>query len=57
VEARADTASRQAAAGLWYDALESLSDSLRNEPHDAELKRRRKTLLRQAGLGAASNGE
>jgi hypothetical protein len=57
VEARADTASRQAAMGLWYDALESLSDSLQSEPHDAELKRRRKTLLRQAGLGTASNGE
>ena len=57
LEAGADTASSQAAVGLWYDALESLSNSLQSEPHDAELRRKRRTLLRQAGLGAASNGE
>jgi hypothetical protein len=48
---------RYAAAGLWYDALESISDAIRNQPADARLQRQRDVLLRQVGLEAASKGE
>ena len=39
-----------AARGLWYDALEALSDSIDAEPQDAEARAQRKSLLGQAGL-------
>ena len=39
-----------AARGLWYDALETLSDTIDAEPQDAEARAQRKSLLSQAGL-------
>ncbi|HVH20267.1 MAG TPA: DUF928 domain-containing protein [Myxococcota bacterium] len=39
--------------GLWYDALEALSDALDATPSDPELRAQRDSLLRQAGLEPA----
>jgi hypothetical protein len=39
--------------GLWYDALESISDSIDAAPGDPALRRQRNALLRQAKLDAA----
>ena len=39
-----------AARGLWYDALESLSDTIDAEPQDAGARAQRNSLLNQAGL-------
>ena len=39
--------------GLWYDALEALSDAIDLAPGDVELRAQRDSLLRQAGLDAA----
>jgi hypothetical protein len=39
--------------GLWYDALEALSDALDETPSDPELRAQRDSLLRQAGLEPA----
>ncbi len=39
-----------AARGLWYDALEALSDAVDKTPEDAEALARRGSLLSQAGL-------
>jgi hypothetical protein len=42
-----------AGLGLWYDALESISDSIEAAPGDPALRRQRNALLRQAKLDAA----
>jgi len=39
--------------GLWYDALESVSDSIDARPLDSTLREQRSALLRQAGLEPA----
>lgn len=39
--------------GLWYDALESISDAIEASPGDAALRGQRAALLRQAGLESA----
>ena len=39
-----------AARGLWYDALEALSDAVDQAPSDAETRARRRSLLTQAAL-------
>jgi len=44
---------RYADLGLWYDALEGLSDAIDARPGDAGLRAARNALLRQAGLEAA----
>jgi hypothetical protein len=44
-----------AEAGIWYDALASLSDQVEARPEDAELKASRADLLSQVGLKAASS--
>lgn len=43
-----------AEAGVWYDALTSLSDQIEANPKDESLRQARRDLLRQAGLKAAS---
>jgi hypothetical protein len=53
LEGRPPSARAFAEQGLWYDALEALSDALEAVPGDAELGAQRDSLLRQAGLGAA----
>ena len=47
------SAARYAELGLWYDALESLSDAIEAAPQDERLRAARSSLLRQAGLEAA----
>jgi hypothetical protein len=42
-----------AALGLWYDALESISDSIEADPADPDLRDQRNALLLQAKLDAA----
>jgi hypothetical protein len=49
---RAASASEYAEAGLWYDALASLSDAI-DAGGDPELREARNSLLRQAHLDAA----
>ena len=39
-----------AAQGLWYDALEALSDRIDAEPDNAGIRARRRSLLDQAGI-------
>jgi len=39
-----------AATGLWYDALEALSDGIRANPDAVNLHQMRRSLLRQGGL-------
>lgn len=44
--------------GIWYDALEAVSNEIDAQPKDQELRRLRASLLRQVGLkGVASNLE
>src|SRR5262249_32247941 len=50
---RAPSARAFAEQGLWYDALEALSDAIDLAPADVELRAQRDSLLRQAGLDAA----
>ena len=40
-----------AAEGLWYDALEVLSDAVEDRPETDTSRSQRRSLLRQAGLG------
>ncbi len=47
------TAAQHAAAGLWYDAIRSISDSIEATPSDLRLRLQRSALLRAAGLQAA----
>jgi hypothetical protein len=44
-----------AAAGLWYDALDSISDLIEARPSDAQLKKQRAALLTQVGLPEVGN--
>jgi hypothetical protein len=39
-----------AEAGLWYDALASISDLIELRPNDAQLQKQRSALLTQVGL-------
>ena len=45
-----DLASVYAQAGIWYDALEAVSDLIERSAGDADLRRYRAQLLSQAGL-------
>lgn len=45
-----DLMSVYAEAGIWYDALEAVSDLIESAPRDATLRRYRAALLAQAGL-------
>jgi hypothetical protein len=47
------TTAAYAELGLWYDALESISDAIEASPRDAGLLAQRAALLRQAGLESA----
>lgn len=40
-----------AGAGLWYDALASISEQIEVTPFDAQLRKQRSALLTQVGLG------
>lgn len=49
--AKADAVRRYAEAGLWYDAIEALSDLIQSNQADGEWLRQRASLLEQGGLG------
>jgi hypothetical protein len=49
----APSARSYAEQGVWYDALEALSDAIDAAPDDPALRAQRDSLLRQAGLEAA----
>ncbi len=46
-----------AAAGIWYDSLESVSDLINASPADKELHAQRADLLRQVGLAGAADSD
>lgn len=46
-----------AAHGIWHDALDALSESIRSAPDRRELRNMRGELLEQAGLRAAADFE
>jgi hypothetical protein len=46
-----------AGRGLWYDALETVTDELNATPQDKDLRRARAALLDEAGLHAAAAAE
>lgn len=46
-----------AEAGIWHDALASLSDLIDSQPDNQALRTQRADLLRQVGLNAAASAE
>jgi hypothetical protein len=44
-----------AQAGLWYDALDSISNLIEAKPDDAQLRKQRSALLTQVGLPEVAN--
>jgi len=46
-----------AEAGIWYDALETLSDMIEAQPDNKALRQTRADLLAQVGLKAAANSD
>lgn len=46
-----------ASAGIWYDALQTLSDLINASPDDPVLRQQRAALLEQVGLTAAAKNE
>ncbi len=49
-----ERASAYAQAGIWYDALDTISDAIEANPNDASLRDRRASLLKQVGLSEAA---
>ena len=56
VENASDTekAAVYAEAGVWYDALEAISNAIDAHPDDASLREQRASLLKQVGLPEAA---
>jgi len=55
---KSDNLSRAAAyaqAGIWYDALDAISNAIEANPTDASLKEQRASLLKQIGLPEAAS--
>lgn len=52
-----DRAAAYAQAGIWYDALEAVSNAIDANPADASLRAQRAALLQQVGLGQATAAE
>jgi hypothetical protein len=50
----ADAAVNYARSGLWYDAIQALSDAIRARPNDTVLRQERGDLLGQVGLTDAA---
>jgi hypothetical protein len=48
-------ASIYAENGVWYDAIDSISRAIQNNPGDATLRAQRAGLLEQVGLKAAAD--
>ena len=49
-----ERASAYAQAGIWYDALDAISNAIEANPNDASLKEQRASLLKQVGLSEAA---
>ncbi len=49
-----DRAAAYAEAGIWYDALESISNAVDAHPEDASIREQRASLLKQVGLPEAA---
>lgn len=49
-----ERASAYAQAGIWYDALDAISNAIEANPKDASLKEQRASLLKQVGLSEAA---
>jgi hypothetical protein len=49
-----DRAAAYAEAGIWYDALESISNAVDAHPDDASIRAQRASLLKQVGLPEAA---
>jgi hypothetical protein len=49
-----DRAAAYAEAGIWYDALESISNAVDAHPDDASIRAQRAALLKQVGLPEAA---
>jgi hypothetical protein len=43
--------------GIWYDALEAISNTIEAHPDDASLREQRASLLRQVGLPEAATAD
>jgi len=50
----ADKASLYAENGIWYDALQSISDQIDKSPKDTALRHERADLLKQVGMDGAA---
>jgi hypothetical protein len=46
-----------AAAGIWYDALDAISEDIASHPDDSVLRQRRAALLGQVGLNDGGNAK
>jgi Domain of Unknown Function (DUF928) len=53
----AERAALYARAGLWYDALQAISEAIAQNPGDASLHNLRASLLQQGGLPEAAKAE
>lgn len=49
-----ERAADYAQAGIWYDALDTISNAIEANPHDASLRQERASLLKQVGLSEAA---
>lgn len=49
-----ERAAAYAQAGIWYDALDTISNAIEADPHDASLREQRASLLKQVGLSEAA---
>jgi hypothetical protein len=52
--ADAGAAASYAASGVWYDAVDALSQAIQRNPADRRLRRQRSSLLEQVGLKDAA---
>ena len=49
-----ERAAAYAQAGIWYDALDAISNAIEEHPEDASLREQRVSLLKQVGLSQAA---
>jgi hypothetical protein len=49
-----ERAAAYAEAGIWYDALDTISNAIEAHPDDASLREQRSSLLKQVGLSEAA---
>lgn len=52
-----ERAAAYAQAGIWYDALDTISNAIEANPNDASLREQRVSLLKQVGLSEAAGAD